>query len=553
MARVHTVNIYLLKPDVTQARHALRDDIEELNEHAFVTGDTRGVVFVAPAHENEPDWVKLLRTSTQPPVDQRSQSTSAVLVLQVAGRWFALAFGHGRTLLEPAHYVRRFGLRVALNAINPEQLRGAQARTFNDHALQTQRQISRLARIEALELDFERDLVTALGGTLADQALGRRIDGHDRVRLTAELDAGALADKCAQLLTESQQTRYKETFPWIDTIEEITDPVDIIAFESRAAEMLGQRNFAPFDLFPPELLSDEIVDYRVSPSRGGLVIIEPDSSHLGLAIHAPMSGNQARAALDKHRLLALNERGEIIARWPFWDCLHLELTLDGARLVLDDGHWYRIEKRFADDVDAFTAALKPSGLPLPLAIRDQNESSYNIRAAQDPRFALLDRTTIKLLGRTAIEPCDLFGDAGHLVHVKRRKGGSAPLSHLIGQASVSASLMLDEPEFRAQLRSRLKSARPGFERFVAEPANPAAHSIVLALITTTAATGKVGSALPFFTKVFLRQNVRRLQHMGFSVFLDEIPVALPQVSSRLPGPARRRRARVAAPSSPRRP
>ena len=31
--------------------------------------------------------------------------------------------------------------------------------------------------------------------------------------------------------------------------------------------------------------------------------------------------------------------------------------------MLDDGRWYRIEKRFADDVDAFTATLKPSGLP----------------------------------------------------------------------------------------------------------------------------------------------------------------------------------------------
>jgi uncharacterized protein (TIGR04141 family) len=168
-------------------------------------------------------------------------------------------------------------------------------------------------------------------------------------------------------------------------------------------------------------------------------------------------------------------------------------------------------------------------------------------AAQDPHFALLDRRLITLPGRTAVEPCDLFSDAGHFVHVKRRKGGSGPLSHLIGQASVSADLLLDEPGFRAELREHLSDAKPGFENLVAEPAYAADHAIVLALITRTARTGNVARALPFFTKVFLRQNVRRLQNMGFSVFLDEIAVATPQVSSRPPRAARKRRRAVASP------
>jgi uncharacterized protein (TIGR04141 family) len=519
----------------------------------FSADGARGVVFVAPTSANEPDWVTLVKPATQPPVDLRSQSTSAVLVLYTAGRWFAVAFGHGRTLLDPTSYVRRFGLCVALNAVDPARLRGAQARTFNDHALHTQRQLSRVARIEALELDFERDLVTALGGSLADEALGRRIDGHDRVRLTAELDAAALADKCTQLLSESEKTHYKRDFPWVDTIEEITDPTEIARHESRTAEYLGRHAFAGFDLFPPELVSDEIVDYRISPSHRSRVVIEPDASLLGLAVPGPMSAKDAQAALRRHRLVAFNADGIEVARWPFWDCLHFELPLAGARVVLDDGRWYRIEKRFAEEVDAFVATLTSSGLVLPPAIRDEDEPTYNARAAQDSHFALLDRKTITLPGRTAIEPCDLFSDAGHFVHIKRRKGGSAPLSHLIAQASVSAALLIDEPHFRSELRDQLKSIRPGFEQVVTEPANPATHAIVLALITNVAATGDVARALPFFTKVFLRQNVRRMRRMGFSVFLDEIPVAPPRVSSRPPHAARKHRPSVASPRSSRRP
>jgi hypothetical protein len=59
MARVLTVSIYLLKPDVLSAREALREDVGDLDEHAFSAGSADGVVFVAPAVQNEPDWVKL--------------------------------------------------------------------------------------------------------------------------------------------------------------------------------------------------------------------------------------------------------------------------------------------------------------------------------------------------------------------------------------------------------------------------------------------------------------------------------------------------------------
>jgi uncharacterized protein (TIGR04141 family) len=542
MAKTRTVSIYLLKSDVGQAREALRQDPGELTEHRFSAAGAEGVVYVAPTPESIPDWVEMLEPVTQPPVHVRSQSPRAVLVLNTAGRWFAVTFGYGRTLLEPGRYERRFGLRAALNTVDPGRLRSAQARTFNDYVLQTQRQVSRVSRVEALELDVERDLVTALGGSLSDEALGRRIDGRDAVRLTAELDAAELVKKCRQLLDESRRTRYRKEFPWIDTIEEVTDPEAIADLESRIAERLARRAFAGIDLFPPELVNDEIVEYRLSPSHGGRVVVEPDPQLLGLAIPHVMNGRAARAAVERHRLIGFDSSGTEVRRWPFWDCLHAEFVQDGMRVVLDDGRWYRIERRFANEVDRFAARLRASGLAFPLARREEREGDYNIRAAARGGFALLDKRTIRLPSRTPIEVCDLFGEHGHLVHVKRRKGGSSSLSHLIGQASVSARLLLDEPAFRAGMRGELKSAKPGYETKIAEPARAAEHPVVLALITNSAATRKVAESLPFFSKVFLRQNARQLQGMGFEVFIDEIAVEPAQVSRRRPRPARRRRA-----------
>lgn len=541
MPRVHTLSIYLLKSDVATPREALRADLEELTEHAFTAPGQEGRLYVAPVHEREPDWVGLLRPVTEPPLQVQTQSTSAVLVLHASGRWFALTFGHGRTLLDSSRYERRFGLKVALNTVDPALVRGAQARTFNDYALHTQRQVSRLSRIEALELDVERDLVIALGGTLADAQLGRRVEGRDAARLTAELDADILARKCSRLLAESQQTHYRTDFPWIDTIEEIVDPDEVSNLEIRAAQLLGDGHFWNFDLFPPELVGEEIVEYRLYPSHGGLVVVEPDAHLLRLAIDAPMDSSTAQATIEHHKLIGLDGNGDEIRRWSFWECLHLELLVQGHRVVLDGGRWYRIERSFADDIDAFVATLTSSGLALPAANRNEEEADYNSRAAQETGFALLDRRTIRLPGRTPIEACDLFGSAGQLIHVKRRKGGSGPLSHLIGQAVVSGELLRNDPAFRTALRDRLAMTQPGFERQVREPAQPAEHAIILALITNATATGRTAAELPFFTKVFLRQNVRLLRNMGFAVYLDEISVSAPQVSSLTPRPSRRGR------------
>jgi uncharacterized protein (TIGR04141 family) len=192
---VETISVYLLKPHVTRAMHALREDAQVTSRHEVRAGDTVGTLFVSDGEEHEPDWVRLLGPVASPPVSRPRRAASAMLVVPAASRWFALTFGSGRHLLDGRAYERDFGLKVALNAVDPDRLRGAQARTFNDYALHTSRQLSRLSDVDALELDVQRDLLKALEGVLRDEEVGRRLVGRDAARLTAELDAAAIASK----------------------------------------------------------------------------------------------------------------------------------------------------------------------------------------------------------------------------------------------------------------------------------------------------------------------------------------------------------------------
>jgi uncharacterized protein (TIGR04141 family) len=119
------------------------------------------------------------------------------------------------------------------------------------------------------------------------------------------------------------------------------------------------------------------------------------------------------------------------------------------------------------------------------------------------------------------------------------------LSHLFGQASVSAECLVSEPVFREELRSKLNAEKSGWEDLIGEPVDARDFQIVLALITAPGATGRAATALPFFSKVFLRQTVRRLQAMGFAVYVDEVATEAP--GFRRPRPARAPRPKAVPP------
>ncbi|UTD06345.1 TIGR04141 family sporadically distributed protein [Treponema denticola] len=53
----------------------------------------------------------------------KNQSTRAILFLKTKSRIFAFTFGYGRCLLRDELIVNDFGFRIAINAIDPKQIR----------------------------------------------------------------------------------------------------------------------------------------------------------------------------------------------------------------------------------------------------------------------------------------------------------------------------------------------------------------------------------------------------------------------------------------------
>lgn len=517
-----TISIYLLRDHITDAGEALDADPSSLETHA-VKGLKDARLYVSRSPARPPKWVDMFAGSAEPPLNLKRPSYGAVLLLEAGARYFALTFGSGRHLLAYRSYERNFGLRVALNLVDPDRVRSANSRTFVDSALQVSRQIAEPSDIAGLEVDVQRDLLTRLEGSITRKDLGKRVAGADAARLTRPMEVKQIRSICSGLYKVSKESTYKKRYGWIDWVKEVTNPDEEESLNNEALELLLEGAVDRFDIYPPEMVSEDVVEYG---TKRDTTVMEPTRELLKATIaHSGASDPESLAYYLQHRYIkALNEEGVEVKRWSWWDCLYYEHRGAVGTVILDRGVWLRVKRDDAQAIHDFIAGVPPSGLILPTAERSEIEKHYNERAAASGNFRLLDRKLIKPIpSESPIEVCDLFAKEGAMVHVKRRKGGSSGLSHLFGQAFVSSKLLVTAPAYAPAVRKLLTDWGGSMK----DPPRPIDHPIVLAVILASESSGEGAVALPFFSKVFMRQNVQQIQAMGFKVFYDEIPAPMP--------------------------
>ena len=126
----------------------------------------------------------------------------------------------------------------------------------------------------------------------------------------------------------------------------------------------------------------------------------------------------------------------------------------------------------------------------------------------------MDQKFIHIGGpRDKVELCDLFSTGKDLIHVKRYNGSNV-ISHLFAQGIVSAEAFRSKPQFRKDALDLL----PDRFRWKAEPPSPADFRVVFAVVRD----GAGPLSLPFFSRVNLRQTVKRLEAYGYRIALAKI-------------------------------
>lgn len=525
---METYTIFLLKENVITIEEAL-DTEKHPRPHPLSADESpvSGILFVGEQNRATPPWVQKLNPFLEEPLENLlSANVSAVLIVSYEERFFALTFGHGKSLLEPTSMVRDFGLRVTLNLVDPSGLRSMDSKIYDDLVVMTRKQTSRSSSQNSFELDVGRSLLRGVTGDAIEGSPFRRLTGGDGLHLTTDLSFDQLDELLSEVMIAYDGNTYTTHFPWFDNIRE-ADPSMTSSLDELLLTSLGSGNTTDAYLAPVEIVDWANID-AFSYTRERSAVSYPELNLYDYLQIVQWNRISLTVEILKRHRVRVRNNGSADWRdiWSIYDCLVWDTTFQNRRHVLFDGRWFSIESNFADEIDSFVTNLHSTSIAFPNAQDGQREGVYNTAMvdATPNTYALLDLEPFTPTGAvTPIEFCDILSSDRKIIHVKKRSS-SATLSHLFSQGSVSAELFLQDPDLREQVHQKLiflgKTAHA--QLITHTPPPIAAHfEVVYAIIARTDQHG-LSRRLPFFSAVNLTHHARRMQNLGFHVSLQYI-------------------------------
>ncbi|WP_165843584.1 DUF6119 family protein [Burkholderia reimsis] len=510
----------------------------DVDEYSLGAKGKFGTLYVRkPLTESTPEWVgfvspQLNRLSRLDGL--KNKSVSALLVTTVKGRQFAIAFGHGRYMLDLECVETRFGIRVALNSISPDKIASLDRQTFEATPRISRTQALRATSVAEYGINEQQDLLRGLVGFTLDkykEDLGEVLAGMDSLKASVGIDLPQLEKFLEVALKRSLARDYQKidngqagAFAWVDNLEVVERPDILDELNGELWKLFEAEDFSTMWLAIPEIINWEDVT-GFCYTRAEL----ESSIHAALDIRDLKKSLRSNATMETLRyrpIYMVLSSGVPPKVYYAYKCLYAEIKYNKELYILNAGSWYRVESSFKNLVEGYFKNIIRRDFVAPFVEYDHDgEGKYNEAVAANlPRkYAMLDRKLISFGGKSSkIEVCDLYavgsssGEKNRLIHVKRGRS-SATLSHLFAQGLVSSTLLVSEPGFVAEVNKQL--VKQNFVKFPAKPVG-SRYEVVFAIID-----GPFGAKLdlPFFSKVNLRVCGRALQNFGFTVSLLHIP------------------------------
>ncbi|KWX01408.1 hypothetical protein TH66_00950 [Carbonactinospora thermoautotrophica] len=443
----------------------------------------------------------------------------------------------GHLLIDRGFIEPGFGLAFAVRVVDPGKVRQATHRLIDTSGRINRSSVPSGQHIRAFGIEEYGEIIGRLTGELRGVSLTftRR---RDRAASIAGADALKihLGTSTEDLLTDLREiSRICAQGSPVPGLEFITQTRALKAGEEpegelnqKLAEMLG----APE---PPDTLALAIPDaclaqeetahsYRVRIGSGRYQVIDD----LTLAdIVGPL-----RNLPQEERLEALREgyvqmcsdaegKEEASQRIKARNWITAEIPLGAGRYVYHQGRWYVVGEGHLDALRERVREIleRGSSLELPPWPREYKEDQYNRYAADQLGLVCMDKKSLHTKQHPhGIEACDLLGPGNELIHVKRAKEGSTPLSHLFAQGIIAVDALLNEPDAREKFVQQVREQNPDWP--IDETFRP--RKVVYAIMLKSGEAITVKSLFTF-AQVMLYRAVTTLQRLNVEVEVVGIP------------------------------
>ena len=522
MTRI-SLSCYLIKSEFDSFDDLIRENVEIRKYNIENQNNLDGMIFVGNSSSNSPRWLELLQrgATSELPILLNS-STRAVLFIKNNESIFAFPFGFGRYLIRDEVLVKDFGIKVVLNSVDSQKLRSVDKATINEITIQSRTQTSKTADVNAFGIDVVKDFLRSVTGEPKNEIFGKVLTGRDSVQFTYnfEDDFGKFKIICDYLEEKYYSEDYKADFSWVDNLQIVNDVTLKNSLDNILLESINKRDSTRMHLAPSEIIewSDiEGFSYTQFGEKDDDLNIEGYFLYLDNNIIEKFTIEK----LKRHRIFVWDiQTEESINKWKLYDCIVFETDYNGEKYILTVGHWFRIDRDFANLVNEYIKNIPNTSITLPDCYPNEKEGEYNSRVGREIDGVICLDTKLISYNGSRIEICDLFTEDKKFIHVKPWRSSST-LSHLFSQGRVSGENMFQDIEFRKKSRRKISEINEEFVDLISEENyKPEDFEVVFAIIESS--DRELEDRLPFFSKLNMMQSVQYLKNIRYKVTKTKI-------------------------------
>jgi uncharacterized protein (TIGR04141 family) len=520
------------------------------DKHALGADGEFGTLYIKkPINESEPEWLNFVGqgfSNSSPLRVLKNKSVSALLVIERDQRQFAIAFGHGRYMLDATRIEDRFGIRVVLNSIEPDKISSIDRQTFDASPRISRTQTIKASSVSDYSINAEQDLLRGLVGFSKSEysaVLGDLIAGIDAFKTSVAIDLKDLGDLLSTSLSRSESKDYLKSdidgngseFAWVENLLPVKDKNIIEELENDLWRKLDSSDLGGMWMAVPEIVDWANVTgfcYKVESCQDEL------DSYLDLSkFLASLRKNANLETVKKREVYMMKSQGEPPARFKAFKCIYAEIKRSTELFILHVGTWFKVEQSFQNSVEKYFIEIRRKTFSPPfINYHHIGEGDYNnaVCVAAPTTHAMLDRQLIQFGGKhDKIEVCDIYTGPSKLsnvnnkcefIHVKRGRSSST-LSHLFSQGLVSSTLLVKEPDFVKEVNKQLE--KNSFDELPLRFSGHG-HEVIFAIIDGQSG---VPLDLPFFSKVTLQNCCKSIVAFGYAVSLMHIPESAAYLAS----------------------
>lgn len=517
--------IYLFKDSCSGFDDALKDASVLTSYSIKGFSDDVMSLYVKGSNSFLPKWLSFFDGFLKKKIENVfNSSSSAVLLVKHEERIFAFTFGYGRSFLNLNLVEDNFGLKVALNSIDANKIRGVDIENLDTVVRHSKVQTSQVGTIDNFGLNIDRDILNAVTGLSNESSLGKQISGAMSLHVSIPVKVDGLPEFSTFLLKKFAEKSYKERFPWVDHITDVKNPALSDELNGLLVKAIHEKNFEQLFLAIPEVVDWELVHgFKYKPSDEEVKedidirdVLPPDED-----LKDKVSIGWLKC---KTVLCVSSDSEEPIYSWSLYNCINYEVKRNGkdsSIYLLNAGKWFKIDTEYVRSVSGDIENIPEYSNFQFSKHEGEPEGDYNKKVydANKQRCVLMDKKFIHYGGgQNKVEFCDLFIDKKDFIHVKRFRG-SACLSHLFFQGHNSAYLLLTDIGFLKEVNKKLPQ---GWKFSESAQIRSADFEVVFAVISKV--KKGVKDIFPFFSKVSLLQIYKQLKAYGYKVSIAKIGV-----------------------------